>query len=90
MHARARGVEDQRTSLSTTTTPYLPRNPPPAQIALLYGLYSCILYYYLYLFCFVVFYLTLVLIRFVKPCVCRDIFTTRARNLMMANKGRNM
>jgi len=54
-------------------------NPLPPQIALLSGLYSCILYYYLYLFCFIVFYLTPVLIRFVKLCVCRDLYTTRAR-----------
>jgi len=33
----------------------------------------------LYLFCFIVFYLTPVLIRFVKICVCRDLYTTRAR-----------
>jgi len=52
-------------------------NPPPSQIALLSGLYSCILYYYL--FYFIVFYLTPVLIRFVKVCVCRDLYTTRAR-----------
>jgi len=53
--------------------------PPPPQIALLSGLHSCILYYYLYLFCFIVFYLTPVLIRFVKLWVCRDLYTTRAR-----------
>ena len=51
--------------------------PPPKKIALLSGLYSCILYYYLYLLCFIVFYLT-VLFRFVKLCVCRDLYTTRA------------
>jgi len=54
-------------------------NPPPQQIELLSGLYSCILYYYLYLFCFIVFYLTPVLIWFVKLCICRDLYTTRAR-----------
>jgi len=46
---------------------------------LLSSLYSCILYYYLYLFCFTVFYLTPVLIRFVKLCICRDLYITRAR-----------
>ena len=57
------------------------KNPPPPQpqIELLSSLYSCILYYYLYLLCFIVFYLTPVLIRFVKLCVCRDLYTTRAR-----------
>jgi len=47
-------------------------------LALLSGLYSFMLYYYLYLLCFIVFYLTPVLIRFVKLCVCRDLYTTRA------------
>jgi len=42
-------------------------------------LYSCTLYYYLYMLCVIVFYLTPVLIRFVKLCVCRDLYTTRAR-----------
>jgi len=37
------------------------------------------LYYYLCLLYFIVFYLTPVLIRFVKLCVCRDLYTTRAR-----------
>jgi len=37
------------------------------------------LYYYLDLLCFIVFYLIPVLIRFVKLCVCRDLYTTRAR-----------
>ena len=67
----------QRRSLRTTTTPYMPRTTQPPQIALLSGLYSCILYYYL--FCFIVFYLTPVLIRFVKICVCRDLYTSRER-----------
>jgi len=53
-------------------------NPPPLpQIELISSLYSCILYYYL--LCFIVFYLTPVLIRFDKLCVCRDLYTTRAR-----------
>ena len=56
------------------------QHPPPLpQIELLSSLYSCISYYYLYLLCFIVFYLTPVLIRFVKLCVCRDLYTTRAR-----------
>ena len=50
---------------------------PLPQIELLSSLYSCILYYYLYPFCFIV-YLTPVLIRFVKLCVCTDLYTTRA------------
>jgi len=64
-----------------TTTPHLPRTTlPPPQIELLSSLYSCILYYNLYLLCFILFYLTpSVLIRFVKLCVCRDLYTTRAR-----------
>ena len=65
---------------SYITTPHLPRTtPPPLQIELLSSLYSCILYYYLYLLCFIVFYLTPVLIRFVRLCVCRDLYTMRAR-----------
>ena len=64
-------------------------HPPFHKLELLSSLYSCILYYYLYLLCFIVFYLTPVLIRFVKLCVCRDLYTTRA-HLMMANTGRNM
>ena len=48
-------------------------NTPLPQIELLSSLYSCILYYYLYLFCFIVFYLNPVLIRFVKLCVCRHL-----------------
>ena len=53
--------------------------PDNNSIELLSGLYSCIFYYSLYLFCFMVFYLTPVLIRFVKLSVCRDLYTTRAR-----------
>jgi len=54
--------EGQRTSLRTSTTPLLPKTTPPPhpllQIELLYCLYSCILYSYLYLLCLIVFYLT--------------------------------
>ena len=71
--------EGQRASLHTTTPHLLRTTPPPPQIELLSSLYSCILYYYLYLFCFIVFYLTPVLIRFVKLCVCRDLYTTHAQ-----------
>jgi len=68
MHARATTQhipgEGQRTGLRTTTAPYLARTPP--QAALLSGFHLCILYYYLYLFCFIMFHLTPGLVRFVK------------------------
>jgi len=92
--ARSRSVQpptpslpSQNTALSrrrsensprTSTTPHLLRTTPPPQTELFYTLYSCIMYYYLYLLCVIVFYLTPVLIRFVKLHVCRDLYTTRA------------
>ena len=71
--------EKVREQVSTRLQHHTCREQSPPQIALLSGLYSCILYDYLYLFCFIVFYLTPVLIQFVKLCVCRDLYTTHAR-----------